>query len=71
MRGHELRSLGFPGVWFVPGCAVTCEVSEPAQQITAPDPVLGRTCPVRDRYGVQDKCRPIENSIEGVLKLFC
>ena len=52
MRGQELRSLGFPGVWFVPGCAGPREVSEPAQQITAPD-------------------RPIENSIEGVLKLFC
>jgi len=37
MRGQELRSLGFPGVWFVPGCAGPHEVSEPAQQVAAPD----------------------------------
>jgi len=35
MRGQELRSLGFPGVWFVPGCAGPREVSEPAQQVAA------------------------------------
>jgi hypothetical protein len=43
MRGQELRSLGFPGVWFVPGCAGPREVSEPAQQVAAPDRPIGNS----------------------------
>ena len=37
MRGQELRSLGFPGVWFVPGCAGPGEVSESARRGAAPN----------------------------------